>query len=214
MTVVGEQSVPKKNDQPKQKDPAREAMDKSVESLKRFYAIIIGLAVTEALRRTFTDHATGTFSTQGLLIPQFISLLITIIPFFHGMNRHLEHYYILDPNEPSDGAMLFDFFSFVLQSCAFFCLATMMGNPVAFAWCLLAIVAADVLWTVITKLIHRSSAAAWAVVNIIYTIALLILILQDLKGLPVIVAVITTLRTAADYRFSWSFYFPMKTKVT
>jgi len=45
-----------------------------------------------------------------------VAFLVTLVPFFHGMNRHLDHCYLEKEPPVLHGALLFDFSIFFLEA--------------------------------------------------------------------------------------------------
>ena len=106
----------------------KERLAKSVESLQRLYAIVVALAVAECLRRFLLDPTSNEFAVQWNHWPAFVAFLFTVIPFFHGMNRHLEEAYLIaDPRRaPQVALLLLDFLVFFVEACVLFALAAML----------------------------------------------------------------------------------------
>lgn len=82
----------------------KKADERTVDTLQRFYAIVIGLALTtgvkvliESIGIVSGDVAQNTAlnTTKPTVIFVFMAFLFTIIVFYHGMNRHLDETYIL-----------------------------------------------------------------------------------------------------------------------
>ena len=75
-----------------------EARKRSVDNLQRLYAVVISLAVTEAVRRTvFGSQSTDPPELSAISANQWLiltSFLLTVIPFYHGANRYLDATYV------------------------------------------------------------------------------------------------------------------------
>jgi hypothetical protein len=189
---------------------SQKAVERSVQSLQGLYAIVIALAVAEALRRFLLDRQSGEVLVQWSDWPAFAAFLATVIPFFHGMNRHLEETYTLNPRpkEPK-AALLFDFVFFFGEACLLFSLAAMVREGEAFFKLLVLLLFVDVAWAMIVWLIHRVPIWKWGIINLLAAIVILGTLNQQIfEDTLVVVAVIACLRTLADYVFCWPVYFP------
>jgi hypothetical protein len=68
---------------------AAKRLERSLDTMQRLYAVVAALAIGEAIKRAFlnqTGHLDITVQKAFLLI----AFLVTVIPFVHGMNRHLD----------------------------------------------------------------------------------------------------------------------------
>src|SRR5690349_850145 len=68
---------------------AKEARKRSVDNLQRLYTFVVGLAVTEMLRRMLNPLA-----TDYAVWLMFTAFLFTVVPFYHGANRYLDATYV------------------------------------------------------------------------------------------------------------------------
>ena len=59
-----------------------------IDFFKRLFAIIAGLAITEACKRLLP--ANPTFALPGPSFWMFVTLFVTIVPIFHGGDRSLD----------------------------------------------------------------------------------------------------------------------------
>jgi hypothetical protein len=78
---------------------------RTVDCLQRLYALLLALATAEAFKKFVAPHATTAPSSPGSpglpitcdvhweLLPQLITIVLTVAPFFHGMHRHLDQAY-------------------------------------------------------------------------------------------------------------------------
>jgi hypothetical protein len=201
----------------------REALKLSVQSLQRIYAFIIALAFGNSLTKLFVNPGTQTpdltklFTEGGVLFACFVA---TVIPFFHGMNRHLDDIYALrrmskanrGPHlPPRNGAIMVDLIVFVLEAGLLYLLAAAVLDRHAFFILLPTLLAMDIFWAMITWLITGSPALKWAAVNILALIAVLVskgLNQLTSESLLMLLTGIVILRSVADYWFNWDFYFP------
>src|SRR6476661_3705790 len=78
---------------------------RSVDNLQRLYTVVISLALTEYLRRLLTQSAEANEATgyNGWLM--FVSLIFTVVPFYHGANRYLDATYVTGERAAKPGAL-------------------------------------------------------------------------------------------------------------
>ena len=135
----------------------RKDIEKSIDSLQRIHAMVSALALGEAVRRLILNPGGADAAFNAEVMPQFIALVCTIVPFYHGMHRHLEHAYLFaqDTRHPK-GVLLIDFVVFVVEACTFFALASLFHSP-AFFWVLAALLTFDAVWGGLTALITPSN---------------------------------------------------------
>src|SRR5262245_6898700 len=104
----------------------QEARKRSVDNLQRLYTVVVSLAVTESLRRLLANFGTGG-SVAGLKEwLMFVSLIFTLVPFYHGANRYLDATYVTDERSAKRSALLIDFIFLFCEGLLFFGLAMMM----------------------------------------------------------------------------------------
>jgi len=71
---------------------AERIKERSVDSLQQIYAVVIALAIAQAVLSLLKDPFSGTSIVSGQILiglPAFVAFLVTLVPFWHGMNRHL-----------------------------------------------------------------------------------------------------------------------------
>jgi hypothetical protein len=208
---------------PSPKDLNAEALKLSVQGLQRIYAFIIALAFTTALNKLFitsqsqAPDLSSILTSKGLL---FLSFLSTIVPFFHGMNRHLDEVYAFDriPSSlggslppPRPGSILLDLFVFVVEASLLFLLAAAIADAESFVLICSILLAVDCAWAFTTWLLTKSPVLKWALINLIASPFLFFA-----KGLGALsppllltsVTIILVSRTVVDYWINWSFYLP------
>lgn len=193
-----------------------DSMKRSVDSLQKIYAVIIGLALTETLKKVIGLSGDAQISSHGIM--SLISLLALVVPFYHGMNRHLDICYLEKPNDNPivRGALLLDFFVFCIESCLLFVFIKHIDEPIGGFKILGWILIVDIIWGIISNFIHyrtMKGVIKWAIINII-TIILGILIIDTdcIKDTTKILTILAVVRTVADYYICWDFYFPEVTK--
>jgi len=131
----------------------RRVIERSVQSLQRIYAFVVALAVARAIEATFVSPG-NTLAFFPERLPVFVAFVVTVVPFFHGMNRHLDRCYIEHEDEHVQGALLFDFFVFFLEAGLLFAFAASVQSG-AFGFLIMAaMLTLDTLWALISTWIH------------------------------------------------------------
>jgi hypothetical protein len=145
----------------------------------KLYGFVISLAIAQSIQSLLIEHATCEFVDSTKFFerrPSFLALVAVLVPFYHGMNRHLDVCYIEhSDSQNAEGALLFDFFIFFVDSCLLFAVAFSIGRgllPYVFLGSLLAV---DSLWALISHWIHYKNISAsirpWSVINAITIVA-------------------------------------------
>ncbi len=147
-----------------------------------------------------------------------ISLLITIVPFYHGANRYLDSTYVTGERQAKPGSLMIDFAAMFIEGLAFFVLAMLIENTPLFFTVLAGLFVFDAIWvglTQVTATVHekRSSYIVWwAVANIVAACFIPLSIWSSLwptyTAKLVAVCAIAVLRTVIDYWAVWDFYYP------
>jgi hypothetical protein len=186
-------------------------IEKSIDSLQRIHALISALALGEAVRRLIANPGAADASFNADALPQFISLVSTIVPFYHGMHRHLEDTYLFatDVRHPK-GVLLIDLVVFLVEASTFFALAALFKSP-SFFWVLASLLTFDGLWGGGTALINPSTKFRWCLLNFCAAVAMLIVLSLDVfkPGMSVwLLTLIVSVRAIFDYSTHWAFYFP------
>ena len=192
---------------------ARKAVERSVGSLQRIYAFVVALAVGRAIEATFI--ADGQLTYHPDRIPIFAAFAVTIVPFFHGMNRHLDRCYVERHDPHVQRALLFDFVVFFIEAGLLFAFAASAQSGVSGFLILAGILAIDIVWGFLSHLIHyrdaESTPTTWVVINSIAVIAILVVYYTGAfpdDVTPWALAAVAFIRTVADYWASWKLYFP------
>jgi len=119
----------------------------SVDNLERLYTVVAALALTTAVGQLLRESATGELADAVVRIanidvyyatlPMFLTLIVTLIPFYHGANRYLYENYVFithDANKPdarSGGSVaLIDFLFFFVQSLLFYLMSLIMREAI------------------------------------------------------------------------------------
>lgn len=199
------------------------ARERSVSNLQRLYTVVISLAITEGLRRLLSDFSnTGTLPDMYSTIA-FFSLLVTIIPFYHGANRYLDATYVTGERTAKSEALMLDFIAIFFEGIVFFILAIMIQNIKIFFTILASLYIFDALWVGLTQLTATSDSGKspniriWSAINILAAIFLFVSIWSNLlnwdfwptqKIQIIAVGGVAILRTVYDYYSVWNFYYP------
>lgn len=190
---------------------------RSVDSVANIYAIVIGLALTQAIE-TLIAKGIGTgigLDYRNIVegVPAFISLLVTLVPFWHGMNRHLDRCYITKATASvAHQAILFDFFVFFIEAILLFVSGWALRTGLISFYCLGALLAVDVVWGFISHQIHfrghKSHVTRWASINVVAIFVGYLVGALPFEGKPWALMVVALRRTIADYSLCSNFYFP------
>jgi hypothetical protein len=193
---------------------AERSVERSIDSLQRIYAVVVGLAINEGIKRFFLAN-NNQFELPITNWPQFIAFMVTIIPFLHGMNRHLDRT-LVEAKKPGKRwkltFLLIDFGFFIGESCFFVSLAATVTKHEEFFYLLLWLLLADAIWAFVTLPITHAFSGRWMLINAITCAGIAYVLFWDNQirqsWKPLLLCGIAILRTILDYRLVWSFYFP------
>lgn len=194
---------------------AQQTRQASGNALKTVYYVIIGLAITEALQRTFLDN--GSFVGLSVFSPKHLpttillfAFLPTICRFTHGASLHL------DAASNSRYKPLLDFVGFFLQASLFYLMAASLEKPFAFSCFFGMMLVFDAGWILLLRSFRYISldwtAWQWSVSDGCILVAFGILYYYDrtmgtCTTLLWILGV-SLIATAVDYVMNSGFYFP------
>lgn len=199
------------------------ARTRSVDNLQRLYTFVVGLSVTESLRRVFismTDNGQVQSTDSWLMITSFF---ITVVPFYHGANRYLDATYVTEERKANQFGLMVDFLFLFIEGIALFILAMFINQRIWFFTILGFLFVFDVIWVGVTRLLARGEGEAtsrywkWATINIITALAVFVSIYSNLlkwefwtteTATNCALLGITIFRTAYDYYSVWDFYYP------
>ena len=100
-----------------------EARKRSVDNLQRLYTVVISLAVTESLRRLLMNFSSRHEVAGYKEWLMFVSLIFTVVPFYHGANRYLDATYVTEERSAKHPALIVDFIMLFIEGLLFFGLA-------------------------------------------------------------------------------------------
>jgi hypothetical protein len=195
-----------------------EARKRSVDNLQRLYAFVVGLAVTEMMRRMLNPLV-----ADYALWLMFTAFLFTVVPFYHGANRYLDATYVTRERNAKHFALMLDFIFLFLEGLLLFALAMQGSNREAFYTLLAVLFVFDAIWVGFTNLTGEGetdkvpSYTAWAIVNLLAAALLMVSIWSNVflfefwsgeaaKNIALLVIAIG--RTVYDYISVWPFYYP------
>lgn len=190
--------------------------ERSVDSIQAIYAVVIALAISSAIQ-TFLKNSSGTANVgldrtvlSGL--PALVAFLVTLVPFWHGMNRHLDRSYLEKRSGVVQGALLFDFATFFIEAIFLFAAGWSVRSGINTFYYLGLLLGVDMLWAFISHQIHRpgkkSHARRWSILNVIAIFIGFLVVTFPFAPKPLVLLVIALARSIADYGFCWNFYFP------
>jgi hypothetical protein len=193
------------------------AIESTVKSLQWIYAIVIALSIGEAFKQFVPDPdlSTGNRGIRWDRLPLLCSLLVLVVPFFHGMTRFSSDMYSQDKIGRYYGIwLLVDCSVFTMEAGLFFVLARSLSRDLwlRFAWTVMVLLALDIEWGALVWRLRPSSISSWVIVNL-WSVPCLAVVLWRLHGSkswwPVLAtSCVIFVRTVADYLTGWPFYFP------
>ncbi|MCU1329940.1 MAG: hypothetical protein JWN34_5310 [Bryobacterales bacterium] len=192
------------------------AIERSVDSVAKIYAIIIGLALTESVKTLIVKDTHGNISldlpTLWAGSPAFLAFVFTLVPFWHGMNRHLDRCYLEKAHAVVHGALLLDLSVFFIEASIFLIGGWSLRSGLSTFYCLGVVLLIDVVWAAISHQIHfpgeRSHSLSWSTINIGAILAMLGVLTFSFDPKPPLLMAIAMVRTIVDYRNGRAFYFP------
>lgn len=197
------------------KTRAKEVQKATSDGLQRIYLIIIGLAITHALRQTLTDK-NGDFLSARLELQDncihvllLITFLFTIIRFAHGSVIHLTAL-------TSEVRWQWDMFSLLFQAILFFVVALSISKTSNFLVTFSLVLLINSLWLWFLKPIghFKRLEKNWLISNgIILCIFIALYVCYTYSFLNtitigVVAALCSMLSTIIDYYVNSSEYFP------
>ncbi len=196
-------------------DEVERINERSVDSLQKIYAVVIALAIAQAIQSLLKDPIRGTlleFSQILVGLPAFVALLVTLVPFWHGMNRHLDRCYLEKKNAVVRGALLFDFAAFFLEATLLFASGWSLRSGVYSFIALGLLLLVDMAWGFISHLIHfpgkKSHVRRWSAINLVAIIIAILIATYAFQSKTIVLMVMAIARSIVDYWLCWDFYFP------
>ena len=194
------------------------AVERSVTSLQTIYAIIIALSMGQAIQTLFEAAPGGPLKLSSdvfTYIPAFITFISLLVPFYHGMNRHLDMCYIEKSTDVVKGALLFDFVIFFVEAALLFAFSASLNVGLKSFIILGILLSVDSAWALISHWIHyrqfSPSIIRWTIINSSTIVLGFVIYKTQLfadESKPTLLVILAVLRTVADYWACWDFYFP------
>ena len=188
---------------------------RSVGSLQQIYAVVIALAISQAIQALLKNPISGALLEPwqvGPGVPSFVAFLVTLIPFWHGMNRHLDRCYVEKKDSVAEGALLFDFGTFFLEGSLLFAVAWSLRSWVYSFIGLGALLVVDMCWGFVSHQIHfhghKSHVIRWSTVNLVAIFVAVLVVALPFEHKALVLMVVAIVRSICDYGVCWRFYFP------
>lgn len=193
-----------------------EVIERSVDNVQSIHAVIIALAISEAIE-TLLKNSNGT--TSELSVTQvriglwaFIAFIVTVVPFWQGMNRHLDRCYLEKKAGVVQGALLLDLGVFLMEAILLFAAGLSIKSGIDTFYCLAGLLIVDMGWAAGSHYIHsrgfRSHAVKWSTINVCAMCVAVFVIVFLSQHRQFVLMAIAAGRTIADYGFCMDFYFP------
>lgn len=199
----------------------QETRESSINALKMIYYVIIGLAITEALYRTFLKD--GSFLGLQIFAPNnlpstilLFALLPTVCRFVHGASLHLD---IVSDKRYKP---LFDFIAFFIQASLFYLMAASLRKPLVFLVLFAFMLFFDAMWLISLRLLRYidlgRTEKQWLCSNVLIIISFAIIYCKDRTMVctwsVVFILVVSIVATFFDYFLNKEFYFPTSESAT
>jgi hypothetical protein len=137
---------------------------------------------------------------------------MTLVPFWHGMNRHLDRCYLEKKSGVVQGALLLDFGTFFLEASLLFAAAWSLRSGIYSFIALGALLTIDMIWGFISHLIHfpgqKSHVRRWSAINLTAIVIAILIVTYAFQPKTVVLMVLAIVRSIVDYSLCWPFYFP------
>jgi hypothetical protein len=196
---------------------ADKVIERSVDSIQKIYAVVIALAISQSFQSLLKEPSGGAllgFAAISPALPSFLAFLVTLVPFWHGMNRHLDRCYLEKTSDVVQGALLLDFVVFFVEAGCLFAAAWSLRSGIeSFAY-LGVLLSIDTVWAFVSHQIHykgqKSNAIRWSLINLIAMSCAIGIVAFPFESKPIVLMVVAILRSVADYGICWNFYFPRR----
>lgn len=206
-------------------EASTEAWKATVETLQRFYSVVVAIALTSALSKLVglveQPRSTAEIIQIAALTTAFLS---TIVPFYHGMERHLYETHRVLPALGVGGRrfpLLADIFVFMIEGGILFAMGRQLDNAIGFLSLWSALLIVDVVWSALVWFVQKGPRPFWTLNNVTWLVLawvawfVLPLIAEDFgfsRAQPLVlsltIAGLEIGRSIVDYMMNWRFYFP------
>lgn len=199
----------------------------AVTSLKAIFSILMGLSVTNTFVVLILHEGGGGVSSlaqiDSMQAAFAVALLFTIARFYLGNVRHVDDFYVaamvdgkpVNPHDNSASRFVIDFTVLLVQALMFSLASFYVVHAPNFIEIMLALLAVDILWTVVTRGVAPHSDF-WFLNNLMHLLAIAVCFALHLKhegsSAPLYFA-IAFLITNGLIDFAWNrhFYFSDRT---
>lgn len=201
---------------PRTSGAGTKAREMSVHHLQELYAVVVAVGLGLAIER-FIDGTSDKVTLHWSSAPVLLSYVVTLVPFYHGAQRHLDESYILNPKKTHliRQLLMADFSVLFIQGGLLFCLAALLRKPGGFGWTFVTLLLFDAAWIwVFSRISGAEYQIMWAIINVTAAVAAGGLLAFDANAarspdvLEFGLLVVAAGRTVADYWSNWDFYFP------
>jgi VanZ family protein len=189
--------------------------ERSVDSLQQIYAVVIALAIAQTIESLLKDPLHGALLTRSQIfagIPACLAFLVTLVPFWHGMNRHLDRCYLEKRSPVVHGALLLDFGTFFLEASLLFAVGWSLRSGIQSFILLGLLLLVDMVWGIISHQIHfpgrKSHVLKWSKINLAAIALAILVVAYPFQYKPLVLMFVAILRSIVDYSLCWDFYFP------
>jgi hypothetical protein len=189
--------------------------ERSVDSLQQIYTVVIALAISQAIQNLLKDPSRGTLLDSHQIqagLPPFVAFLFTLVPFWHGMNRHLDRCYLEKKSAVVQGGLLLDFAAFFIEASVLFAAAWSLRSGIASFVYLGALLFVDMLWALIAHQIHfrdqKSHALKWSAINVVAIFVATLIVAYPFQSKATVLMAVAIFRSIADYWICRDFYVP------
>lgn len=199
---------------------SKESLRRSVTALERMFGVIGGFGLTMGAKTLMETWLPGWKETVSFpdSIPRghlalFATLIVTLIPFFHGAMRHLDIVHLFSKAETRPMPLFVDYLLLFIEPIVFVMLGMSIGSVRHFLIGLGVLMAIDLLWAVVSCLWtardRRSHVIRWIAFDVVCLALLGITFIRavDARHITLWIAVVATVRSGLDYIFNWGFYF-------
>jgi hypothetical protein len=198
-------------------------MQRLVDNLSRMYAVIVGLAIVEGLKKFLNIVPTGSAKVgvvpqpKWAFVPEALATFFTILAFFHGMNRYMDATYLPGPGKlidrPTMYVLMFDFTMFFIEAALLLAVGlTICSERLATFKALVILFVYDGTWAALQYFYYGgANTLNWLLLD--FGVAAVLLALIAWKGphdywKARIMGLICLGKIVVDYYLGWSFYFP------
>lgn len=200
------------------------AVEASIRILENFYSFLISFALTQATYKLITSWQSeqGWQAVGDSIL--YTSFLVTLVPFYQGMNRFLYETHVVRPLEKPttrSSPLLFDIWAFILMASLLFVMGWSINSPYIFFYAWSALLIVDIVWTTLVWVVQGSRKPIWAVNNLLFLALawvywIFIYVLSGMQSFDKDVlstliygfVVFEVARSIRDYNINWKFYFP------